>query len=185
MGFLPPVHSHSISPFLEEQGYVPCATVPSGDPEHLRYARDAWATSEPRMYAPTRLPHHAQAMLLALILSWLGGLVAWWRGCRLSGGLAVAGRTRTGWCLSIATRNAARPRAQQSPAPPFLTAESRPRKPLTRGCLSLTILSRTFSKTVCRLFRCDECEATALWDADMAAASATVFARGKCHHAGD
>ena len=37
------------SPFLEEQGYVPCATVPSGDPEHLRYARDAWATSEPRM----------------------------------------------------------------------------------------------------------------------------------------
>ena len=37
------------SAFLEEQGYVPCVTVPSGDPEHLRYARDAWATSEPRM----------------------------------------------------------------------------------------------------------------------------------------
>ena len=118
------------SPFLEEQGYVPCATVPSGEPEHLRYARDAWAASEPRMYASTRLPHHAQAMLLALILSWLGGLEAWWRGCRLSGGcwLWTAGRTRTGWCLSIATRNAARPRAQQTPALSFPTAEGKPRK---------------------------------------------------------
>ena len=49
----------------------------------------------------------------------------------------------------------------------------------------ITVVSRTLSRTVCRLFRCDECEATALWDADMAAASATIFARGKCHHGDD
>ena len=88
------------TPFLEEQGYVPCVTVPSGDPERLRYARDAWATSEPRMYAPTRLPHRTQALLLALILSWFRGLVAWMSaepggaGCGSQVGPALGGASR-------------------------------------------------------------------------------------------
>ena len=88
------------SAFLEEQGYVPCVTVPSGDPEHLRYARDAWATSEPRMYAPTRLPHRTQALLLALILSWFRGLVAW-MSAEPGGVLAVDRRSDPHWVVPV------------------------------------------------------------------------------------